>query len=259
MEGLHLYTPLPWKRKIYNLKHSIDQLAQNEKIVVNEEIDSLKTLVADYYVAMLKKTSSVATVKLTLDWLHTLGTMKPYTEVIDDLTRRFPHSKVVNDQIVWFNKYKYTSNEVRKSFLENNILAPDFEFKSLDGTTRRLSSYRGSYILLDFWASWCKPCRLQAPYLKEAFVKYKGEKLQIIQLSMDRPQDVEKWKQAIKDDQIGDFIHTNKYPDDQVYKDYKIGSLPSNYLIGPDGKIIASNLRDERLDVKLKEIFKHGE
>ncbi|MNL25306.1 Thiol-disulfide oxidoreductase ResA [compost metagenome] len=111
--------------------------------------------------------------------------------------------------------------------------------------------------MLDFWASWCKPCREESPFLKTAYRKFKDNKFVIIQVSIDKPQDEAKWRKAIADDNVGEFIHTNLYPDNTVYKKYNIVSLPTNYLISPEGKIITSNLRGERLVAELERIFKH--
>ncbi|WP_409035664.1 TlpA family protein disulfide reductase [Pedobacter africanus] len=135
-------------------------------------------------------------------------------------------------------------------------MAPDFSFSQINGTKGQLKDYRGKYVLLDFWASWCKPCREESPFLKAAYSKFKDNKFVIIQVSIDKPQDEAKWRKTIADDNVGEFIHTNLYPDDVVYKKYNVVSLPTNYLISPEGKIITSNLRGERLNAELERIFK---
>ena len=121
--------------------------------------------------------------------------------------------------------------------------APAFQVETLDGKPLNLADYRGKYVLLDFWATWCGPCVAETPYLKETFDAFgHDERFVMIGLSLDKSKDAPKsyveknglrWTQGF----LGDWAKT-KVPDE-----YGISGIPAIWLIGPDGKIIAKNLR----------------
>jgi thiol-disulfide isomerase/thioredoxin len=134
--------------------------------------------------------------------------------------------------------------------------APEISLPTPKGDTIRLSSTRGSVVLLDFWASWCLPCRKENPNLVKAYNTYHSKGFEIFQVSLDKTK--EAWEKGIKDDQLGEWIHVSdiKYWNSVVVPLYKIESIPANYLLDKDGKIIASNLRGEQLEKTLSEIFR---
>jgi peroxiredoxin len=134
--------------------------------------------------------------------------------------------------------------------------APEIALPSPQGDTIKLSSTRGSVVLLDFWASWCSPCRKENPNLVAAYNQFHRKGFQIFQVSLDKTK--EAWTQGIQDDHLDKWIHVSdlKYWNSIVVPLYKVESIPCNFLLDKDGKIIASNLRGERLQQKLTEIFK---
>lgn len=138
-----------------------------------------------------------------------------------------------------------------------NSFFKDFILPNNKGKLIKLSNYKGKYILLSFWASWCKPCREENPLLKDIYKKYKNKKFIIFSVSVDKNK--ENWLKIIKKDKIEKWIHTIEKTDDgqkNIQKNYDFTTLPSNFLINPEGKIIAIDLRGEALDKKLQEIFK---
>lgn len=116
-----------------------------------------------------------------------------------------------------------------------------------------LSSFKGRYVLVDFWASWCGPCRAENPNVVKVFNKYKDRNFHIIGVSLDRPGQKEKWLKAIHDDKL-DWTQVSdlKFWDNEVAKQYGIKAIPQNLLLDPEGKIIAKNLRGDELDQKLE-------
>ena len=134
--------------------------------------------------------------------------------------------------------------------------APEIILPSPEGDTIKLSSTRGSLVLLDFWASWCAPCRQENPNLVKAYNLYHKKGFQIYQVSLDKTR--EAWIKGIQDDKLGKWIHVSdiQYWNSKVVQLYKIESIPSNFLLNKEGRIIASNLRGEALQTKLAELFK---
>ncbi len=135
-------------------------------------------------------------------------------------------------------------------------IAPDFTQADTLGNAVTLSSFRGKYVLLDFWASWCGPCRAENPNVVKAFNQYKDKGFTILSVSLDQPGGKSKWLKAIHDDGLN-WTHVSdlQFWSNAVAKLYYIQSVPSNLLLDKDGKIIAKNLRGPALDKKLGELF----
>ncbi|MGF7231341.1 redoxin domain-containing protein [Arachidicoccus sp.] len=135
--------------------------------------------------------------------------------------------------------------------------APEFSLPDQNGKNVHLASFNGKYILLDFWASWCVPCRAESPYLVKAYKKYKDKNFTVISVSLDDERTEQNWMNAFKKDgmQWTQLCSLKGYAD-PVRMLYSVQGIPDNFLISPAGKIIARGLRGEEIGLKLAEIFK---
>jgi peroxiredoxin/ribulose bisphosphate carboxylase small subunit len=134
--------------------------------------------------------------------------------------------------------------------------APDFTQPDTLGNNVTLSSLRGKYVLVDFWASWCGPCRAENPNLVETFNKYKDKGFTVLGVSLDQPGKKNAWLAAIhKDNLTWTQVSDLKFWDNEVAVLYGVKAIPTNLLLDPQGKIIAKDLRGEDLSKKLAELF----
>lgn len=157
---------------------------------------------------------------------------------------------------------KWADNEFVKhidSRLNSTLLpgmnAPDIVLPGRDGNNLRLSDLRGHVVLIDFWASWCRPCRMENPNVVRLYNQYHGKGFEIFSVSLDNNRDA--WLKAIADDHLDWPNHVSDLRgwSSAGGRLYGIQSIPATVLVGPDGKILARNLRGKDLENKLKEIF----
>lgn len=134
--------------------------------------------------------------------------------------------------------------------------APDFTQNTPDGKPLQLSSLRGKYVLLDFWASWCGPCRLENPNVVKAYNLYKDKGFTVLGVSLDGESSRAAWRKAIeKDGLVWYQVSDLKAWENEAVKKYGVKLIPQNFLLDPSGKIVAVNLRGEQLQATLSQLF----
>jgi peroxiredoxin len=134
-------------------------------------------------------------------------------------------------------------------------MAPDLAFPNPDGKILKLSDLRGKVVLLDFWAAWCRPCRMENPHVVKEYHLYKDKGFDVYSVSLDR--DKASWLKAIQDDGLvwSNHVSDLKHWASEAAAIYGVSSIPATFLIGKDGRIIAKNLRGDALSNALKQLL----
>ncbi len=214
------------------LRKKFDDLQEEVKVAVKNFIRS-------------NNKSVVAAIIVASQRLNTIEDIKAHVELLDPSVRK--HKSLEN-----FNKVLDNGKNV-----EIGKVAPDFTLKDMDDNEISLSSYLGKgYVLVDFWASWCGPCRKENPVIVKAYNEFKDKGFEIIGVSLDRS-NATGWKKAVKDDgltwpQVIDWTDNKAIAAEK----YAILTIPANFLLDKEGKIIAKGLRGEELKEKLSELLK---
>lgn len=141
-----------------------------------------------------------------------------------------------------------------KELLKPGTEAPDFKIKDMGGKEHSLGSLKGSYVVLDFWASWCPDCRKDVPLLKELHDRYGGKRIRFVSVSFDDKK--ENWERYVNANGMNwlQLSELKKMKEADISKSYKVRWIPTMYLIDRDGQIILSTVMIEKLAAKLKEL-----
>ena len=183
--------------------------------------------------------------------------MDLFKEVVNDLNKTMPNTSYAKDLNDYLSKKEAEAAKAKEmsKLTEIGMMAPELDFPGIDGTNVKLSSLRGKVVLIDFWASWCKPCRAENPNVVRAYQKYKSKGFEVFSFSLDKNK--AQWISAIEQDGLVWNSHASDLKQWQTaaLPLYGFRGIPFTVLIDREGKIIAKNLRGPALEAKLNEVL----
>lgn len=250
------------RKNLVSTSHAIDSLkkvtgADSALTVENTRLADINNRFNKFITKYIDTSSQPVVTMFALGYTEAVdpALLKP---IVPNLTKRFPGHQGITGIVNRFNEM-ITEMEKPKPATAKvpgiGDMAPDFTMNDTDGNPFKLSSLQGKYVLVDFWASWCGPCRGENPNVVAAYNKFKNKNFTILGVSLDEKK--EKWLEAIKSDNLTwKHVSDLQYWNNATVALYGYDGIPYNVLLDPQGKIIGTSLREGALHSKLAEVLK---
>jgi len=220
----------------------------------NKKNDAIRDL--NNYLKQFLNTNSNGTISgLALSWASRSFSRSEFETSLNDMVRKFPDNALLAGLKKSYDKQiaaMQSQDGEANSWVGKQ--APELSLPDVNGKSVSIDSYKGKYLLVDFWASWCGPCRAENPNVVRVYNEFKGKNFAILGVSLDRERDA--WQEAIRTDGLAwTHISDLKFWSSKAVETFKFNGIPFNVLIDPQGKIIAQGLRGDDLENKLKEVL----
>jgi peroxiredoxin len=242
-------------QQTFTVLDSLKQVNANDSLLLaatavkNASIEDLN----NYLKKFIQSTPNGTLGFLALSWASRSFAPADFDASMKDLKARFPQNTFIADMEK--NKSAAQQSEDQASaasWVGKSV--PELTLPDVHGKQVSISSFKGKYVLIDFWASWCGPCRMENPNVVAAYNEFKGKNFTILGVSLDK--DADSWKKAIAQDHLTwTHISDLKYWGSQAVETFGFQGIPFNVLVDPSGKIIAQELRGRDLEDKLKEVL----
>ncbi|MBX7051582.1 MAG: AhpC/TSA family protein [Flavobacteriales bacterium] len=255
----------PFDNKDVELKKKMTApgITPEEKNMLNQELITNRKARTDYIKSWLETHSTSPAALLAIQHLDPRTDMVLFNRVFADLEKPMGHSilyKGIKQQVQMFiskDKGADQGGAPSASNIAPGKPAPEIALSDPKGKTRKLSDLKGKTVLIDFWASWCGPCRRENPNVVKAYQKYNKDGFEVFSVSLDKAKDP--WLKAIADDGLiwPNHVSDLKWWDSEAADLYGVRSIPFTVLVDKDGNIIGHNFRGSMLEEKLKAIYGH--
>jgi peroxiredoxin len=247
-------------RKNYEITTAFNQLDSLKKMNAPDSLlvaanNTKNTAIAqlnDYLRQFIHSTPNGTLAVLALGWASRSFPPAEMDSTLKNLKTRFPGNLFLDDMEKASAQQQQPDQSATSTWVGKTV--PELTMPDVNGKEISISSFRGKYVLIDFWASWCGPCRMENPNVVKAYNEFKGKNFTVLGVSLDKEK--EPWKKAIAQDHLT-WSHMSdlKYWNSQAVEIFGFQGIPFNVLVDPSGKVIGESLRGEELDAKLKEVL----
>jgi peroxiredoxin len=234
-----------------NASDSVLIAATNAK---NNDVEGLN----NYLNHFLQTCKNGTVTGLALSWASRSFSQTEFESAMNTCVKKFPANDVLTDIKKNYDMQKALAQQQAQQQSSSSSWvgrqAPELNLPDASGKIIPLSSFKGKYLLIDFWASWCGPCRAENPNVVKAYSEFRNKNFSILGVSLDKDKDA--WQQAVKEDKLAwAQVSDLKFWNSKAVDVYKFEGIPFNVLIDPEGKIIGQELRGAELENKLKEVL----